>query len=611
MPTPVDLCCNRLCNPLGIEDPSPRLSWRLDDDRDGAAQTAYRIEVARTPEALDTGTADLWDSGWVASNRSLDIAYAGEPLGSGARAWWRVTVRDHEEATSAPSAAAFWEIGLPAADDWRGAAWIESGLTGSKYASAPCPYLRKAFTVPGPVHRARLAVSALGLYEARLNGARVGDAELAPGFTDYRTRVQYQVYDVTDAICEGDNAIGAILGDGWYCGHLAWLYRQAYGPRPRFLARLLVETEAGETVVVTDESWRWNTGAIIESDLLMGEQVDARLTPEGWDSPGFDDSAWPGCRRAEVEGVALSPVLGPPVRRTETLTPVADPVLLRRESCGYPVYRYDFGQNLAGRVRLTVTANESKPLRLRHAEMLDADGALYTANLRTARATDSFVCRGTGAPEVFEPRFTFHGFRYVEVAGPVEPGDLALEAVVLHSDTPRLAVFRCDDERINRLVENADWSQRGNFIDIPTDCPQRDERMGWTGDALVFARTAAISRNLTAFFRKWIRDLADVQSDAGAIPMYAPDPQARGDLDKDGGPCWADAIVFCPWTVYEITGDAALLADAFPAMTRFVDWLERTSTDGVRTPPDYEGWAGFGDWLAPGEPDPGRAPTLR
>ena len=587
---PVHLRCEYFENPLGIDERQPRLGWWLDaDHRRGARQTAYQVLVSSAPG----GVPDLWDSGKVASDASTHVAYGGKPLRSRQRVWWRVRVWDERGRASESTERVWWEMGLLERNDWR-AQWIMGTLVGGRWNSVPAPYLRKTFFVGARVTRARLYATALGLYEAQLNGQRVGDLQLAPGWTDYHKRVHYQAFDVTPLLVVGDNTLGAILGDGWYCGHVAWRGRQLYGDRPKFLAQLVIEYLDGRVDIIgTDSTWKFAYGPMLEADLLMGESYDARLEFAGWDKPGFDDRGWQAARVINGNGISLDAMRGPPVRVQHLFK-----ARLLTESTPRPqcrVRRYDLGQNLVGRVRLRAKGAAGATVTLRHAEMLEKDGRLALANLRTARATDHFTLRGDAGGETFEPRFTFHGFRYVELEtrGPeVEIEELA--AVALHSDLVPTGEFSCSDPLVNQLQKNIQWGQRGNFLDVPTDCPQRDERLGWTGDAQIFIRTAAFNFATAGFFTKWLQDLADAQTPTGTIPAVAP---ATDDLHPDGGPAWADAMVICPWTVYETYGDRRVLERHYASCTRFVDELRATSPSLIRAR-TAAGFDGYGDWLA-------------
>ncbi len=447
-----------------------------------------------------------------------------------------------------------------------------------------------------------------GLYECSLNGHRVGDGVFTPGWTDYARRAQYQAYDVTALLREGDNALGAILGDGWYCGHMAERGRQQYGDRPKLLAQLeIVHADGSRDVVATDGSWKWDVGPILESDLYMGENYDARREFNRWNQPRFDDGAWQAARVFPDPEMVLAAQYSPPVRRTQELHPVADPV---RVGTGHI---YDLGQNMVGRARLTMSGPRGNTIRLRFAEMLNPDGTLYTDNLREARATDYYTFKGDGI-EIYEPRFTFPGFRYVELSWcdrwyKQEPPPDAVTGVVLHSDISPTGSFECSHSLINQLQSNISWGQRGNFLEVPTDCPQRDERLGWTGDAQVFIRTAAFNRDVAAFFTKWQQHLADAQGPRGQFPMVAPKFEAQ---QLDGGPAWADAGIICPWTMYQCYGDLRLLEQHYDSLARFMEYQTATSRQFIRPwRDDPEVFTGFSDWMAVDASIPGRTGTPR
>lgn len=589
-----NLRCEYLTNPLGIDIGRPRLSWELRDERRGACQSAYQIQVATDEATLHAGAADLWDSGKVLSDQTAHVAYAAKVPGSGQRAWWRVRVWDAAGQPSAWSTAAWWEMGLLERAAWEGR-WIGAMLAGGSHTTSPAPFVRTRFTLDRPVARARLYATALGLYEPHLNGQLVGDDVLTPGWTDYAIRVQYQVYDVTHMLRQGANVLGAVLGDGWYCGFVGWHHRQCYGDRPRLLAQLVITFEDGSTqTIATDEHWKVAYGPILESDLQMGESYDARRELPGWDAPNYEDARWLPVELFPDPGVALTAMRGPMVKRIQEIQPIAEPRELD-EKWSMTKWIFDLGQNMVGRVRLKIKGPAGATITLRHAEMLNPDGTLYTLNLRRAQQTDYYTLRGE-REEIYEPRFTFHGFRYVELSGcPATPTRDTITGIVLHSELPQTGAFECSDRLINQLQHNIEWGQRGNFVDVPTDCPQRDERLGWTGDAQMFIRTAAFNMDVAGFFTRWTRDLEDEQSPEGAYPPVAPNPVLT---EKDGGPAWADAGIICPWAIYQCYGDRRLLEERYGSMRRFVDFLAKTSRDGLRCSAEYTGWHGFGDWLA-------------
>jgi alpha-L-rhamnosidase len=457
----------------------------------------------------------------------------------------------------------------------------------------PSPFFRKTFRLEKPVRRARLYATALGVYEPHLNGRRIGDAVLSPGWTDYNKRVAYQTYDVTDRLRQGDNTLGAILGDGWYSGYVGFgMRRNQYGPHPRLLAQLHIEyADGGSEIVATDGGWKAATGPIRHADPQMGESYDARAEMPGWDTPGFKDAGWQAVTVEERRAGAAPPAGMDVPLVAQNCEPVQVTEELKSKAIREPapgVYIFDLGQNMVGWVRLKVRGAAGAAVRLRFAEMLNPDSTLYTANLRGAKQTDTYILKGDGE-EAWEPRFTFHGFRYVEVTG--YPGKPALDALtgrVVHSATPLTGRMETSSPLVNQLLRNIDWGQRGNFLSIPTDCPQRDERLGWTGDAQIFIRTATYNRDVAAFFTKWLQDLEDAQSPAGAFPDVAP----RQSYVGEGTAAWGDAGVICPWTIYHSYGDTRILERRYASMSKWVAYLQANSTDLLR--PDK----GYGDWLS-------------
>ena len=592
MTTISNLTCEYRINPLGIDVLQPRLSWQIQSDQRGTRQTAYQILAAPTEAGLDIGSGLLWDSGKIESDQSIHVPYRGSMLVSGQRVYWKVRVWD-EAGKGFESASAWWEIGLLERTDWK-AQWIGAPFWGGPRTSSPALYLRKEFGLPKPFVSARLYATAIGLYECHVNSVRVGDAILTPGWTDYFKRIQYQVYDVTELLRSGANAFGAILGDGWGVGHIAWLGRRHYAEHPQLLAQIVVTyVDGSQEFIGTDKNWRATQGPILEADMLMGESYDARRELIDWSKPGYEDASWWPVEILADQGAALVATNGPVVQRQETLRPVS----IHKIPASQPRWVFDLGQNMVGWVRLAVRGEEGTTITIRYAEALNPNGTLYTANLRTARSTDHYTLRG-GEEEIWEPRFTFHGFRYVELAGfPDHPTKNTLTGIVIHSEMPQIGVFECSDPLINQLQHNIVWSQKGNFIDIPTDCPQRDERLGWTGDAQAFIRTAVFNRGVAGFFTKWARDLEDAQSPEGPYPLVAPN-LPTWTIGVDGGPAWADAGVICPWTIYQCYGDIRLLEERYASMQRFVDFLSQTSQAGLRCYPDYPGQRGHGDWLA-------------
>ena len=588
------LRCEYLTNPLGLDETKPRLSWQFDDPRQGARQTAYQITAASSRQALDT-KPNLWDSGRVKTDQCLDIVYDGKRLTSRQTVWWRVRVWDHAGEASDWSVPAHFAMGLLKPADWT-AQWIGRPLE-SQEGSQPCPLLRKSFTLKAGVARARIYATARGLFELHLNGARVGADYFTPGWTDCNKRIQYLVYDVTDQVRQGANAIGAILGDGWFAGYLVWRNSHfLYGSQLSLLAQLEVEYADGTRELIgSGPDWKTTLSPIVKSDIYHGETYDARLEQPGWSQPEADESSWQAAAVFPPPAVPLVAKRNAPVRSQQEL-----PTLVQTEPT-FGTHLFDVGQNMVGWARIKVRAPAGTTVTIRFGEMLNDDGTLYTANLRSAECTDRYICKGSGE-EVHEPRFTFHGFRYVELTGVCEkPVPTDVTGIVLHSEIPATGSFECSHPLINRLQQNITWGQRGNFLEVPTDCPQRDERLGWTGDAQVFIRTASYNRDVAAFFTKWCVDMADSQHADGAFPHVAPD------VIRDGGrgcAAWSDAGVICPWTVYLCYGDTRILERQYDSMKRWIEWQQKQSRDLINFS------ACFGDWLSLDVYEAGRSRSL-
>lgn len=763
-PATIDyLRCEYRVDPLGIDVVKPRLSWEMRDARRGAKQTAYQVLVASTPEKLAADEGDLWDSGKVATDQSTQVVYAGMPLESRMRCYWKVRVWDAAGEPGAFSKPAMWTMGLRKSKDvlakWIGVegsmhypdpsrreelsidfndcAWVWSaepdlnntpagtrffrgtvtipegktirrarflltaddafelyvnekrvaigndwrtsnvanvtdrlvagknclavmatntspspaGLVGklvveftdgeplvqqidtswkataekspnwdlpgfddSKWPSAvqvakmgdapwgivsatgqktkvhACPLFRRDFQVQGEVRRATLYASALGAYRMYINGKPVGNDYFTPDWSDYKKRVYYNTYDVTDMVkANGENAIGGVLGAGWYSGMVAWAGQNIYGDKPRLFAQLEIELADGTIqTIATDGSWKTAFGPYIEGELLAGETYDARKEIPGWASPNLDVAGW--------QSVAVTDSIPAKLQAFPSVT-VQETGVLPAKNVTEPkpgVFVFDLAQNFTGFARLKVSGPAGTKVVLRFAEMLNPDGTVYTTNLRSARATDTYILIGDGE-EVWQPRFTFHGFRYVEVTGyPGRPTKDAVTGIAINSKTPMVGKFECSSPMVNQLYSNIVWTQRANFVSIPTDCPQRDERLGWMGDAQVFIRAATYNADVAAFFTKWLVDVEDSQGPAGDFPDVAPTVRTTG----SGGAAWGDAGTICPWTIYQVYNDERLLKKHYDAMVRWVEFCRKNSKDLLR--PN----SGFGDWLSINAPTP-------
>lgn len=569
---------------FGLGVAQPRLSWVVTTDAPGWRQAGYEIELFNSDGTLRETT------GPVESDQSVLMDWPFEPLAAREQGTVRLRAWADNGQDTAWSTPYPVEIGLVQPGDWT-ARFVTPGWDEGHTKPQPSPLLRREFAVRAGVAQARLYVTALGLYEAQLNGAAVSDQVLAPGWTSYNKRLRYQTFDVTNLLHEGPNALGAILGDGWYRGRLGFGGGRLniYGDRLALLAQLEIKYADGTTEsIVTDESWRAAKSAILASGIYDGETYDARLEKTGWSKPGYNDRDWSGVRPLEWDLSKLVAPAGPPVRRTELVRPVA----ITTSPTGQTIV--DFGQNLVGWLRVTVQGEAGQTITLRHAEVLE-NGDLCTRPLRGAKQTDRYTLRGEGV-ETWEPHFTFHGFRYAEVAG--WPGELQADnllAVVCHSDMERTGWFECSDPLINRLHENVVWGMRGNFVDVPTDCPQRDERLGWTGDIEVFAPTASFLYDTAGFLSSWLADLAADQYPNGIVPFVIPNI-----MDRELPPmaAWSDAAVIVPWVLYQRFGDAGILATQFDSMCAWVDHLDRLTGEKRLWDQGFQ----FADWLDPDAP---------
>jgi alpha-L-rhamnosidase len=587
--TVTNLRCEYQVDPLGIDVPKPRFSWQLQSSEKGVVQTSYEIRVAISESALARGKA-TWDSGVQNSDASIQVEYAGPPLETARMYYWQVRVADNHSHLSAWSSPARWEMGLLQTDAWK-AKWITPNLVEDEAKSNPAPLLRKEFRLSRKVARARLYATAMGLYEIELNGKKVGDQYFTPGWTAYDFRYQYQTYDVTDFLTKGANCLAATLGDGWFRGRMTWENKKdSYGTKLALLAQIVVTYADGrQETLGTDESWKANTGAILMSDIYDGETYDARLEPAGWTEPNFNDSNWKGVTILPAPKVKLVAAAGPPLKEIEQIKPVK----VFKTPAGDIVL--DMGQNMVGWIRFQLKAPAGTTITLRHAEVLDKEGNFYTENLRSAKQTIRYTASGQGT-ESYQPHFSFQGFRYVAISG--WPGEITPDdftGVVIHSAMARTGTFETSSALLNQLEHNIIWGQKGNFLDVPTDCPQRDERLGWTGDAQVFAPTASFNHDTAAFYTKWLKDVALDQQDDGAVPFVIPNVlshQTRKGAAASAG--WADVAVVVPWTVYQAFGDKRILEEQYPSMKAWVEYMRRQAGDRYI----WSNGFSFGDWLA-------------
>jgi alpha-L-rhamnosidase len=589
-PSILNLRTENLVNPIGLDNGKPRFSWQLRNDVRNLKQTDYEVTVFTAKGNKNT----VWHSGWQHSDQSVWIRYQGPALSSGKKYFWTVSVKDNQGRTLRGDTA-FFQTGMLQTADWK-AQWIEPGYTEDSI-FRPSPLLRKSFSVSKKIISATAYITAHGLYEAEINGKRVGDAYLTPGWTVYPKRLQYQVYDVTALLNKGSNAIGVTLGSGWYRGYIAFSRQHNfYGKDIALLCQLdIVYADGSKESVVSDGSWKSSTGAIRYSEIYHGETVDARLDKKGWTLASYNDADWYPVKVSSFSKENLTATYNEPVRKKETFAPVK----IFKTPAGEQVI--DFGQNLVGWVELKASGAAGGRIIVSHAEVLEKNGNFYTTNLRAAHAQDTFYLSGNGT-EIFEPHFTWHGFRYARIEG--YPGELKAEnikAVSLYSDMAVTGSFRSSNALVNQLQHNIQWGQRGNFLDVPTDCPQRDERLGWTGDAQAFSRTAAYNMDVHNFFYKWLKDVEADQLENGSVPFVIPNVLGQSSAGSAG---WADVANIVPWNMYLAYGDKEILENQYSSMQRWVGYMEKQSKNDL-----WNTGFHFGDWLfyRPDDDNSGRA----
>jgi len=576
-----------LTDPISIDALTPRFSWQLfaADKRD-VMQTAYEIRVG-TYTGLKKDKHLVWNPGKTMSDQSVYVDYKGGSLASGQKYYWQVRIWDNLGKASEWSEPATFQMGLLTPADWK-AKWITPGFAEDS-ATRPSPLFRKGFSLTKKVQSAIAYITSHGLYEAQINGHRVGDAYLTPGWTSYNKRLQYQAYDVTSLLQQGANAIGAELGNGWYRGYIG------YDPKPNLYGKdiaLLLQLEVTyadgtKETIISNDSWKSSTGPVRFAEIYYGATIDDRMQQKDWSTASFNDKSWSGVTVKEYPKNILVATVNEPVRKHETFKPVKIFTTPKGEKV------IDFGQNLVGWVQMKVTGNAGDKITISHAEVIDKAGNFYTENLRTARSQDVYILKG-GAEESFEPQFTWQGFRYIKVEG--YPGDLKPEnftAIALYSDMAPTGTFSCSNALLNQLQHNIQWGQKGNFLDVPTDCPQRDERLGWTGDAQVFSRTASYNMNVHNFFTKWLKDVAADQYEDGSVPHVIPNVIAQGLTSGPGGSTgWSDVSTIIPWNMYLAYGDKRILETQYSSMKAWVDYMKNKSRNDLWNTGNH-----FGDWL--------------
>jgi alpha-L-rhamnosidase len=596
---PEHLRCEYLPNPLGVTMAAPRFSWILSSDRRGDRQSAYQIIVASELEIAQREIGDVWDSGRVESERNFQVPYAGEPFQSSTKYFWQVRWWDLNGGASPFSPTVFFVTGLLKEKDWK-AKWISKrehrvfrtkgtvilGEHRGEYIQSHAIYFRQDFEVKPGVKRAIAHICGLGYYELRLNGKKVGDAVLEPAQTDYNKAALYSTYDLTELI-QTKNAIGVVVGNGRMI--------KSYGyDQPKLIAQIEIEYEnGGRERLVTDDSWKVAFGPLTENGIYSGEKYDAREEQPGWDEANFEDYSW-GERAVTVQGPPVDSRLLPPIRVTG---------LIRPKSLASPepdVHLFDFGQNFAGWARLRVQGPRGATVSMRYAELRHEDGTLNTSSNQNAEARDVYVLRGGGS-ETYEPRFTYHGFRYLELKGfPGEPTLDSVEGCLVHTDVPPAGDFSCSHPLINQIHQNVLWGQKSNLMSIPTDCPQRDERHGWLGDAHLAAEEAILNFDMAAFYTKYLEDIRLAQKEDGSLPDTV--PPYFGHL-YPADPAWGSAYIILAWNMYQFYEDKKILERHFLPLKKYIEFLRANAEGHI-----LKKLGKYGDWCPPGSIGPKKTP---
>lgn len=577
-----NLTVENLSEPIGIETKTPRFSWKLTSKKRDVKQTAYEIQVKE-------GNKVVWSSGKVTSEKSIFNKYQGASLKSNTKYTWQIRIWDNKGNTSKWIKSTF-ETAFISSNNWK-ASWISSGLK-SDTVNGNVPMYRKAFSLNKKVISAKVFVTSRGLYEIQINGKRMGDSYLNPGWTSYSKHLQYQTYDVSNLLEKGKNAIGALVGSGWYRTHLTGEPKKTniFGEETALLFQMVIKYADGtQEIVVSDASWKTSNSHILYSEIYNGEIQDARLEQKGYSTASFNDDKWTSVVLKDFPIHYITSAINEPVRKHETLKPVKVLTSPKGETI------LDFGQNIAGWVVVKVQGESGDKIKLSHIEMLDKNGVPYFENLRTAKAQATYTLSGNGI-ETFEPHFTTFGFRYVKVegiTGKIDSNNFI--AIALYSDIKKTGSFETSNASINQLQSNIQWSQKGNFLDIPTDCPQRDERLGWTGDAEVFSRTASYNFNVNQFFSKWLIDVAADQGKDGSVPFVIPNiflPEVGFNLPESAAG-WADASLIIPYNMYVTYGDKELVERQYPSMKAYLNHIRQIAKNDLWN----TGWQ-FGDWLS-------------
>ncbi|MFW5961593.1 MAG: family 78 glycoside hydrolase catalytic domain [bacterium] len=577
-----NLLCEYVSNPVGIDVEKPRFTWKFSAEGKNNYQSAYQIIVSDAKELIEKSEGNIWDTGKVISDQSVNIDFSGKSLESNKKYYWKVRIWNKEDEVSEYSRTAFFEMGLLKHEDWK-ADWICSQEPGQG------PLFRKEFKTDKDLKEAKVYVSGLGYYELQINGKKIGDEVLNPGQTDYNKTILYSATNVSDIINKGRNVIGVILGNGRFSpqkegGHSS----RKFNNRPVLILQLnLIYQDGSKEIICSDQSWKTTAGPIKANDIYDGETYDARLEKFGWNQIDYDDSDW---KKVKVisdflteEAELISQAVYPPIKVNKTLQP-------KKINSPEPgVFILDFGQNFTGWIKIKGRGDRGEKLKIRYAEMLNEDGSLNTIPNRSAEAEDVYIFKGSGE-EVYEPRFTYHGFRYVEITGyPGTPNLDDIEGKFVHTNVNSTGSFYCSNQLINKIHENILWGQKSNLMSIPTDCSQRDERMGWLGDAQLVTEEAAFNFEMAGFFRKYLKDIRDSQKEDGSIPDVVPTYWVLYPAD----PAWGTACIVMPWYAYLHYNDKRILEENYEMMKKYLDYHDQISDNGILKNGKY------GDWCPP------------
>ncbi|QHQ60333.1 family 78 glycoside hydrolase catalytic domain [Anaerocolumna sedimenticola] len=583
-----ELRLDYLKQPVGVTK-LPQFGWMIDSDQRNIIQTAYQLQIADNPDFNNA----IYDSGLVESEDSAHVIPDKPALKSASKYFVHVRIKSNTGEISKWSDSTYFVTALISNIEWR-AAFI-SAETKEDASNSKGTYLRTEFTVKNKVKEAYAFTTALGLYKFYINGKKVGTDEMTPGWTSYNKRLLYQTYDITDLLNTGKNAAGALVGAGWYKGTMGFIgARNNYGDQTAFLSQIHIRYEDGTTDIIgSDETWKGSDSPVLFSEIYDGEIYDARLEQPGWNTPGFEDKDWKAVSIVDFNKEILTAQSGTRVKKVEEVsakriftTPKGDTVI-------------DFGQNMTGWIHFRVNGKAGDKVILNCFEVLDSEGNVYFDNLRKAKETLDFTCKG--GEEEYEPNFTFQGFQFAKIAA--YPGNTELSdftAYAVHSDMEPTGTFDCSNQDINQLQHNILWGLKGNFLDIPTDCPQRNERLGWTGDAQIFCRTASYLMNTYTFFHKWLKDVAADQTPEGGVPHVVPDLLSGKEADDwllsqgtHSAAAWADVAVINPWTLYLTFGDKEIIKEQYESMKAWINFMQTHSVDNIW---NYK--LQFGDWVA-------------